>query len=83
MGPDQPIELKIFHARVVNDHDALKKQKEIYESIPRVRNIDGKTIQSNYKTIKQDVKDIIELVMEEILNDPLRQHLLVKKGEKN
>lgn len=79
-NPDQPIELKTFHARVVNDHNALKKQKETYEEIPLVRNIDVKVIQMNYEIIKRDIEGVIESVMDQVLNDPSRHHLLVKRG---
>jgi len=37
-------------------------------------------IQSNYKIIKQDVKEIIELVMDQVLNDASKKHLVVKRG---
>jgi hypothetical protein len=79
-NPDEIIQLKTFHAKVVNDHEALNKEKENQIPIPAIRNIDQKEIYATYQIIKQDVQDIIESVMEEILNDPSKKHLVVKKG---
>ena len=78
-NPDQTIELKTFHARVINDHETLNKQKTNCISIPPVRKIDNMIIESNYKIVKQEVQDIIDLVMDQVLNDASRQHLVVKR----
>jgi hypothetical protein len=79
-NPEEIIDRKTFHARVVNDHDALKKEKVNFQALPIVRKVDNEEIYQNYKLIKQDVKDLVELVMAEILNDPGRRHLVVKKA---
>ncbi len=79
-NPDEIIELKTFHAMVVNDHAALKKEKENYVPIPSIRKVDHKEINTVYQIIKQDVQDIIEMVMEEVLNNPERGHLVVRKN---
>jgi hypothetical protein len=79
-NPNQPIQFKTFHASVINDHKAIEKQKAGFEEMPIVRSIDSKMIQSNYKRIKQDAKDIIDMVMEDILNDPSKQDLIVRRG---
>lgn len=79
-NPDTIIELKTFHASIVNDHEALKKEKEAYLPLPAVRKIDRKEIDAVYQIIKQDVQDIVDAVMEQILNDPGRAVLVVKKG---
>jgi hypothetical protein len=79
-NPDEIIELKTFHTMVVNDHEVLKKEKENYFSLPVIRKIDYKEINTIYQIIKQDVQDIIESVMEEILNHPEREHLIVRKS---
>ncbi len=79
-NPDEIIERKTFHAMVVNDHESLKIEKEKYHPLPLIRQVDSKEIYDNYKMIKQAVKDLVELVMEEILNDPGRQHLVVRKS---
>ena len=42
-NPDGPIELKTFHARLVNGHNAIEKA-DTYEEIPALRKIDDRTI---------------------------------------
>lgn len=79
-NPDQPIELKAFHARIINDHSAIKKEKENFIPLPKVRNIDQNNIYNNYLLIKQDAQDIIDAVMEQVLNDPERAGMVVRKG---
>jgi hypothetical protein len=78
-NPDQIIELKTFHARIISDHDTNKNLKSAYLSYPSVRAIDQREVNAVYHIIKEDVKDIVEEVMEGILNDPERRHLLIKK----
>lgn len=78
-NPDQTIELKAFHCKITNDVNALKKERESYKPLPMVREVDEEVIQKNYQQIKQDVQKIAEVVMEELLNDPLKEHLIVKK----
>ncbi|HMC86543.1 MAG TPA: hypothetical protein VKI61_13540, partial [Chitinophagaceae bacterium] len=78
-NPDEIIAQKAFHARVLNDHTAVKKEKENYISLPVVRKTSARDIDNVYQVIKQDVQDIIDAVMEQVLNDPSMNHLLVKK----
>jgi hypothetical protein len=78
-NPDQPIELKTFHAKIINDHQALEKEQAAYKTIPTFRKVDNAAVQRNYQEIKQDVQDIVETELEHILNDPSKGHLIVKK----
>lgn len=79
-NPDQIIEHKAFHARIINNHDALKKEKSNFLSLPIVEKVDQRKIYSNYLLIKQDALDIVDAVMEQVLNDPEKEGLVVKKG---
>jgi hypothetical protein len=58
--PDQKIALKVFHAEILNDHNALRKEEEAYSAIPPVRKISPEEIQQNYMKIKEDIRFIIE-----------------------
>ena len=78
-NPDQRIELKAFHAKIQNDHDALQKEQSKYKELPVVRTIDNVIVQRNYLQIKHDVEDIVECEMERILGDPGLGYLIVKK----
>lgn len=78
-NPDEIITLKTFHARIVNDPIASKKEKEAYLPLPPVRKVDQASIQANYEQIKQEIKYIVESIMEQLLTDPAKESLLVKK----
>ena len=82
------IDQKIFHAQIVVDNEALKKETAKYEPIPEVANFfdnNGKDtmeeqIQANYRKIKQDIIELIDDELLRIQNDPNLAHLL-KGGE--
>ena len=79
-NPDCKIELKAFHCELINDHEALNKEIAGYVEIPDVRLINNGIVQRNYLQIKQDVREIIQQVMEQLLSDPAQAHLVIKKG---
>jgi hypothetical protein len=58
--PDQKIALKVFHSEILNDHAALKREEDAFQSIPAVRGISPEEIQRNYFNIKEDIKLIID-----------------------
>ncbi|SKC85090.1 Type IV secretory system Conjugative DNA transfer [Ohtaekwangia koreensis] len=58
--PDQKIALKVFHAEILNDHAALKKEEDSYQPIPAVRKVTIDEVQQNYMKIKEDIRYIIE-----------------------
>ena len=70
----EEIEQKIFHARIVVDNEAVKKEMAEYKPIPEIssfldadgRNIMQEKIKENYRRIKQDALDIIETEMKRI-----------------
>jgi len=76
-NPEDKIELKTFHGEIVNDHAALKKEIEAYQPLPK---ISAGIVERNYLRIKEDVQKIIQEVMESLLNDPTRMHLIVRKS---
>jgi hypothetical protein len=78
-NPDEIITLKTFHARIVNDPIGLRKEKDAYEPLPSIRKVDQTALQSNYQQIKQDVRDIVDVVMGIITSDSAKEHLIVKK----
>lgn len=62
--PDQKIELKTFHADIVNDHDALKNEERQYQEIPPIRTITYFEIERNYYRIKTDIEEIVKTRLE-------------------
>lgn len=78
--PDCRIELKAFHAEVLNDHEALQSEQEFYKSLPVIRQVDNGMIQQNYIQIKQDVEDFVTSELERMMNDPELKGLSVRKS---
>ena len=78
-NPDQIINLKSFHCKIVNDQPALEKESKTCQEIPEIGMVDQTVVQRNYQQIKQEVQDIIESEMKKILNDPGRECMVVKK----
>ena len=77
--PDCRIELKGFHCNIINDHKKLKEEQEDYEDIPVFRTLDSSMVQRNYLQIKSDIQDIIQAEMQNILNNPELEHLVISK----
>lgn len=58
--PEQKIDLKVFHAEILNDHAAIRQEEDGYKPIPAIRKISHYEIQQNYFKIKKDIQEIIE-----------------------
>lgn len=58
--PLQKIELKTFHAEILNDHQAIQKEESGYKEIPVIRHVTPFEIQENYFSIKNDIQRIVE-----------------------
>lgn len=65
-NPEERMELKTFHAEIVNDHAAIAKREKRYVDIPIVRETDPDEIQDNFIRIKNDVDLIIQYENERI-----------------
>ncbi len=65
-NPDEKIELKTFHAEIVNDHSQIRKKERQYKEIPQVREVSEMEIQANFIQIKNDVDQIIKSENERI-----------------
>jgi len=81
-NPEQKIELKAFHAEIINDHEGIRHDELNYQPIPAVREVDNDTIQRNYTQVKDDVKWLIESEIERIKNDPELAHLIILEPKK-
>lgn len=76
--PDQKIALKAFHAEIINDHEALKREEESYRPIPKVREITQEEVEENYRSIKREVEEIIRMEMERVFDTPELGHLIIR-----
>jgi hypothetical protein len=57
--PQQKIELKLFHAEILNDHVALQKEEAAFKPIPSIRQVSVEEIRNNYLAVKEEIKIII------------------------
>lgn len=78
-NPDEIIELKPFHCRIINDIGKIEKERSRFYPLPIVRKVEPHTIERNYYRIQEDINVIVEEIMEDLLNDPAKEHLIVKK----
>ncbi len=58
--PQQRIELKTFHAEIINDHASIAKEESTYKHIPQIRKITYFEIQEVYQRIKSDIGVIVK-----------------------
>ncbi|MGN8035644.1 conjugal transfer protein MobC [Chitinophaga sp. 22321] len=77
--PKRPLKLKAFHAEVINDHEAIRKEEAAYKDIPVIRNIDDATVMQIYHQIKKDISELIDKEIAKIKPDPS----FVDVGQKN
>lgn len=77
--PSRPLKLKAFHAQVLNDHEAIRREEAAYKNIPVIRNIDDATVMQVYQQIKKDISEIIEKELAKIKPDPA----VADAGKKN
>jgi hypothetical protein len=79
--PDNPVDLKSFHAKIDMDHVGLKKEQNKFQPIPIIRRIDKAAIQHNYLQIKKDIEDLVQAELERISNDPaLADRMINRQG---
>ncbi|MFP5438850.1 MAG: conjugal transfer protein MobC [Bacteroidia bacterium] len=80
---NERIAQKIFHAEIVVDASKIANEEKSYQKIPNIRSFvdkDGQNrmardIDDNYRQIKLDIVNIIDLELNRIKNDPDLQHL--------
>lgn len=57
--PHTEIDLKVFHNKIQNDHEGLKKEETNFKPIPKIRTIDSEIVEMTYFQIKQDIQEIL------------------------
>lgn len=78
-NPDQKIELKTFCAQIINDHEALAKEKKHYQELPVVSKVDQQAVLDNYLQIKRDVVNIVQKEIERIMDTPELGPFIISK----
>lgn len=77
--PLTPIELKSFHAKIINDHQLLQQEESAYEPVALINQVDELFVQENYLQIKKEVSEITYAELDRLLTDPELQHLVIQK----
>lgn len=84
---DECIEQKIFHAEIVVDNKRVAIETKAYKKIPVIADFTDENgvdrmkeqIKENYDRIKSEVKQIVEIKIQRIKDDPDLCHLLPKE----
>jgi hypothetical protein len=78
-NPEQPITLKAFCARVIQDHTTLRKEENTYQPLPVVRDLHESEVTQTYQQIKRDIESLVALELERMLDTPSLSDLLVRR----
>lgn len=68
--PETELDLKAFHAKVINDRKALDKERDKWVELPVVKQIDAEAVNKNFYQVKEDVKELVRAEMARIMGDP-------------
>lgn len=82
-SPQQPIKQKVFHCRIINDFEAIRKEEAEFKEIPVIRQVDEKTVMHNYYQIKNDIRNLIDTEMEKIRGSPTMKKWNQEQQKKN
>ncbi|HWZ15472.1 MAG TPA: conjugal transfer protein MobC [Mucilaginibacter sp.] len=63
-NPDNKTELKTFHCEIQNDHAAITEEELRYKGIPAIRKVNQSDILINYQRVKEDIKMLVETVIQ-------------------
>ncbi|MES2456822.1 MAG: conjugal transfer protein MobC [Bacteroidota bacterium] len=66
-NPDEKISLKMFHAEVQNDHEAIKTEEDAYVHLPMIAKVTPEDVQANYDKIKTQVQELIASELEKLV----------------
>lgn len=65
-NPEQPVELKMFHSRIQNDHAAIAAEEAAYRPIPVVEQVSGEMVMETYYGIKADIAELLRTELAEL-----------------
>ncbi|HEY8929826.1 MAG TPA: conjugal transfer protein MobC [Mucilaginibacter sp.] len=74
--PDNPVDLKMFHSKIQNDHEAIKKETDAYKLIPPVRLVTEEDILENYERVKTEIRELVEAELAPLLERQKQQEAL-------
>jgi hypothetical protein len=77
--PNQKMKNKMFHAEIINDHEKIKREEQLYKPLPLIRQVNELEIKAQFEMIKEDIEKLANNVLKRLTLDPTLQHLLVLK----
>ena len=86
-NPEEKIKLKMFHAEIQQNHEAIAQEITDYKEIPTIGNVTAEDIQANYQRIKKDVERLIAAELKKLdeakANNPEQAKRKPKKFRKS
>jgi YWFCY protein/TraM recognition site of TraD and TraG len=76
--PDDPIELKTFCCRIVNDPTALAEEEKGYKELPVVQKVTQEMLLENFQRVRNDILALVNSEMQRIENNRELQHLVIR-----
>lgn len=80
--PGRQIRLKAFHAEVVKDHAASKAREGAQQPIPVIRNVTQEDVEENFRQIKADVRELVDVELARIKSSSEYQEVMAEKAGK-
>ncbi|WP_316840033.1 conjugal transfer protein MobC [Pedobacter gandavensis] len=77
-SPNEKINLKMFHAEIQNDHEAIAYEEALYVPIPLIKEVGYDDLQENYIKIKNDIQKLLQ----DELKDLQKETSLTKSSAK-
>ena len=68
--PTNKIKLKSFHSEIINNYELLNQETNAYKPLPLISNVTAQMVNENFRNVKKEVTEIIEMEIERILNTP-------------
>jgi hypothetical protein len=78
-NPNEKIDLKIFHAEIVNDHDKIAEEESKFANIPLAREVKSAQINACYEQVRQEVQRLVQMELNRMNENPSLRKLVVRK----
>jgi hypothetical protein len=78
-NPEQKIKLKAFCAEIVIDHEKLAEEKNEFQKLPLISNVETQTVFEQYLQVKKDISLIVQKEIVRMMDTPELNNLIVRK----
>jgi hypothetical protein len=82
-SPDQPLELKAFHARLHADFAAMQAEEATWQPLPEVHPVTSEAVESRFLQIKTEAAAITDDQLRVMKKSRSLSHLIIAKHKKN